>query len=57
MSLHFKLIILFNIIQGLRSLFQYKVVHMDLKPPNIIINNIFDLKIIDFGESYHSKIC
>jgi len=30
---------------------------MDLKPANIIINNIFDLKLIDFGESYHQKVC
>jgi len=48
---------MFNIVQGIRSLWQNKVVHMDLKPANIIISSASDLKLIDFGESYHPELC
>jgi hypothetical protein len=30
---------------------------MDLKPANIIVYNMFDIKLIDFGEAYNSKVC
>ena len=48
-SLSSKVILLFHIVQAMRSLSQFNVVHMDLKPANIIVNSIFDIKLIDFG--------
>lgn len=48
-SLSSKLILFFNIVQAMRSLSQYGVAHMDLKPANIIVYNMFEIKLIDFG--------
>ena len=39
--------------QGLRFLKDYKIVHLDLKPTNIMVGKKLDLKFIDFAESYH----
>lgn len=38
-----------QIIQGLRSIHRMEMLHQDLKPDNIIINNEGVVKIIDFG--------
>ena len=43
-------------VQGLRYLSKYNVVHMDMKPSNIIVFKGM-VKLIDFGESYHPSIC
>ena len=40
-----------QILQGLKYIHSQNVAHMDLKEANIIINNDFKLKIIDFGLS------
>lgn len=48
-----------NIIHGLRHIMDYNIVHLDLKPINIIVpkNKKLIVKIIDFGEAYHPEIC
>lgn len=53
LSLKTKLIILSHIAQGLRFLSNYKIVHMDLKPNNVLVMLKEGLvKIIDFSEAY-----
>lgn len=57
LSLWSKIYILLNILQGLRHLVSQKIVHLDLKPSNIIVGRSYITKIIDFGEAYHQKVC
>ena len=38
-SLQSKLVILLSVVQGLRSINQFDVVHLDLKPNNIMMNS------------------
>jgi serine/threonine protein kinase len=49
--------LIINIIHGLRHLISYGIVHLDLKPINILVCRAYITKIIDFGESYHPDIC
>ena len=44
------------IIQGLRSLKDYKIAHLDIKPSNVMIGKKLAVKLIDFGESYHPEL-
>ena len=47
----------FQILNGLKYCQNYKIVHYDLKPENIIIDNMLNIKIIDYSISYdYSKI-
>jgi serine/threonine protein kinase len=57
LSLTSKIYILFMLIQGVRYLKLYRIVHLDLKPNNVMISRTMMVKIIDFGESYHPDIC
>ena len=57
LSLWSKVYVLLNILQGLRHLVSQKIVHLDLKPSNIIISRNYITKIIDFGEAYHHNVC
>ena len=45
------------IVQGLQTLKNNFIVHLDLKPSNIIIAKKLIVKLIDFGESYNKEIC
>ena len=56
MSLHTKIYFSFVISQSLRYLKQYKIVHLDLKPSNIMISQRLMIKLIDFGESFHPDL-
>lgn len=56
MSLHTKIYLCMLIAQSLRYLQEYKIVHLDLKPSNIMTTKRLSIKIIDFGESYHSEL-
>jgi serine/threonine protein kinase len=42
-----------QIAQGLRFLHINKIVHLDMKPENVLFLKGFVIKIIDFGEAYH----
>lgn len=46
-----------NLANGLRFISNYKIIHLDLKPNNIIVVSDLMTKIIDFSESYHPQIC
>lgn len=52
-----KLFLVKNVLNGLKFLRDYKIVHLDLKPANILVSYDLLTKIIDFGESYHPGVC
>ena len=56
-SLLAKIKILFSITMGLRYLETYRIVHLDIKPSNIMMAPDLLVKIIDFGEAYHPAVC
>jgi hypothetical protein len=57
LSLLSRLYLMFSIVQALRYLRDYRIVHLDLKPNNIMIFCNMLVKLIDFGESYHPEVC
>ena len=44
-----KLFLVKNVLNGLKFLKDYKIVHLDLKPTNILVSHDLLTKIIDFG--------
>jgi serine/threonine protein kinase len=65
MSMMTKTFFLFEIVVALRFLRDNSVVHVDLKPQNLLLKVVTDsvmqqqhflVKLIDFGESYSSKM-
>lgn len=44
-------------VHGLRYLNNYEIVHLDIKPINILVCKQLITKIIDYGEAYHKDIC
>jgi serine/threonine protein kinase len=53
LSLLTKLYLMFSITMALRFLETYKIVHLDLKPNNIMLAPGLMIKLIDFGEAFH----
>lgn len=59
-----KLFFLFEVVIALRFLRDNGIVHIDLKPENVLVKIVGDakqnvhylIKLIDFGESYSPKI-
>lgn len=45
------IIILYNLLCGLKFLHSANIIHRDLKPANILINSDLEIKICDFGLS------
>ena len=52
-----KLFIIKNIINALQFVHSYGIIHFDLKPSNIMVGRDLQIKLLDFGESYHSSQC
>jgi serine/threonine protein kinase len=52
-----KLYLLLNIVLAMRFLISKEIVHLDLKPTNVIVTKQLIPKIIDFGEAYHRDLC
>ena len=48
-SMNSKIYILFMLIQAMRYLKMYNIVHLDLKPNNILVSKSMMVKVIDFG--------
>lgn len=48
-SLWTKICLLLNVLHGLRYLTNYEIVHLDLKPINILVCRQLITKIIDYG--------
>lgn len=46
-----------QILQGLRFINSFGVVHLDIKEANIIILRRMICKLVDFGESFNYKVC
>lgn len=42
-----------QVAQSLRFLRLNKIIHLDLKPDNILLSKNFSIKLIDFGEAFH----
>lgn len=56
-SLWSKIFVLLNMVHGLRHLTTYGIVHLDLKPINVLVCRQQTTKIIDYGEAYHHEVC
>lgn len=56
-SLWTKVCLLLNLVHGLRYLSNYEIVHLDVKPINVLVCRQLITKIIDYGEAYHKDIC
>jgi serine/threonine protein kinase len=48
--------LMFSLTQALRYLRDYRIVHLDLKPSNIMLYCNMLVKLVDFGESYHPDL-
>ncbi|GBM62725.1 Homeodomain-interacting protein kinase 1 [Araneus ventricosus] len=47
--------LLHQLLLALNQLKDYGIIHADLKPENIMVNNNMALKVIDFGASHYAK--
>ena len=52
-SIFSKVVIMTNIIYGLKFLHSGCITHMDLKPGNVLMDRNMVTKLIDFGEAHH----
>ncbi len=49
LSFSSKIYLLINVLQALRLIKDYNVVHMDISPSNILVNSNYITQLIDFG--------
>lgn len=52
-----QLLLINQIIQGVRQLHNKGILHLDLKPGNILMDGLFEMRIADFGFSKLGKPC
>jgi serine/threonine protein kinase len=45
------------VVHSLQILKNNSIVHMDIKPSNIMVGKKMIVKLFDFGESYHREVC
>jgi serine/threonine protein kinase len=57
LSLRSKLFLLFHLVHGVRFLIGREIVHLDLKPANVVVCKQLIPKIVDFGSAYHRELC
>ncbi|KAL4507158.1 hypothetical protein ABPG72_001951 [Tetrahymena utriculariae] len=55
MSLNKRVRMVLQVAQGVKFLQSIDIYHLDLKPPNILLDEEQNIKICDFGESYCKK--
>ncbi|CAK81684.1 unnamed protein product (macronuclear) [Paramecium tetraurelia] len=55
MSLKRKIKILLQIVKGIQHLHKKNILHLDIKPDNVLISKKGNVKICDFGEAYHPE--
>ncbi|CAD8209936.1 unnamed protein product [Paramecium octaurelia] len=55
LSLSTRIFIAHNIAMGLRYIHNYNIIHMDIKPANILISKTYMAKITDFGEAINTQ--
>lgn len=47
--------ILIQLLQGLEAAHQHGIIHRDVKPENILVNNEWYLKLVDFGLAFRAE--
>jgi serine/threonine protein kinase len=57
LSLRRKWFLLFHLVHGVRFLVSREIVHLDLKPANVLVCQQLIPKTVDFGSAYHRELC
>lgn len=52
-----RLFLVYSAAQALRFIHKHSIIHLDIKPANILVGRNFLLRLTDFGESYHPQLC
>lgn len=50
-GVHFFQLFMFQLLRGLAYIHHQRVLHRDLKPQNLLLSHLGELKLADFGES------
>ena len=54
-SIEKSIVISLNLLRAIQDLHAQEVIHLDLKPDNVLINDNNDVYIIDFGLAHHAR--
>jgi len=55
LSIEKSIVISLNLLRAIQDLHSQEVIHLDLKPDNVLINDNNDVYIIDFGLAHHAR--